>query len=107
MRNLLDVSIEQPRVRAATMAARVGSAPRAVWFTYAVLGALLLAYFASLIVRGPGQSVTLVDGWLVAAFEMVASVLVTMMFQSVAILVVVCVPFVERTILRRPGAAAP
>ena len=57
------------------MAARVGNAPRAVWVAYAVLGALLLAYFASLIVRGPGQSVTLVDGWLVAAFEVVASVL--------------------------------
>jgi diguanylate cyclase (GGDEF)-like protein len=75
MRTLLDVSIEHPRVRAATMAARVGNAPRAVRVAYAVLGTLLLAYFASLIVRGPGQSVTLVDGWLVAAFEVVASVL--------------------------------
>src|SRR5450759_2998474 len=75
MRTLLDVSSAHPRVRAATIAARVGNAPRAVWVTYAALGALLLAYFASLIVRGPGQSVTFVDGWLVAGFEVVASVL--------------------------------
>ena len=39
-----------------------------------------------------------------ASFEMVASVLVTTIFQSVILLIVVSVPFVERTILRRPGA---
>lgn len=39
-----------------------------------------------------------------ASFEMVASVLVTTIFQSVVLLIVVSVPFVERTILRRPGA---
>ena len=38
------------------------------------------------------------------SFEMVASVLVTTMFQSVVLLVVASVPFVERMILRRPGA---
>jgi diguanylate cyclase (GGDEF)-like protein len=39
------------------------------------MGALLLSYFVSLIVRGPDQSVEFVDGWLVAAFEVVASAL--------------------------------
>lgn len=38
------------------------------------------------------------------SFEMVASVLVTTMFQSVVLLIVASVPFVERMILRRPGA---
>ena len=55
------------------MAERIGNAPRAVWATYGVLAALLVVYFASLILRGAGQSVTLVDGWLVAAFEVVAT----------------------------------
>ena len=39
------------------------------------------------------------------SFEMVASVLVTMMFQSVILLIVASVPFVERTILKRPGSS--
>jgi diguanylate cyclase (GGDEF)-like protein len=39
------------------------------------MGTLLVAYFVSLIIRGPDQSSDLVDGWLVAAFEIVASVL--------------------------------
>ena len=39
------------------------------------MGVLLVAYFVSLVVRGPDQSVEFVDGWLVAAFEVVASAL--------------------------------
>ena len=39
------------------------------------------------------------------SFEMVASVLVTSMFQSVVLLIVASVPFVERTILKRPGSS--
>jgi diguanylate cyclase (GGDEF)-like protein len=39
------------------------------------MGTLLVAYFVSLIIRGPDDSSELVDGWLVAAFEIVASVL--------------------------------
>ena len=42
---------------------------------YAVLAVLLVAYLVSLIVRTPDQSVPLVDGWGVAAFEVVASAL--------------------------------
>ncbi|MEA2637954.1 MAG: hypothetical protein QOE18_1011, partial [Chloroflexota bacterium] len=42
---------------------------------YAGLGVLVLAYFVSLLVRGPDQSVPLIDGWGVAAFEVAASVL--------------------------------
>lgn len=40
-----------------------------------------------------------------ASFEMVASVLVTTLFQSVVLLVVVSVFFVERTVLKRPGSS--
>ena len=46
-----------------------------IWVVYGAMGVLLLAYFASLIVRGPDQSVEFVDGWLVAAFEVAASAL--------------------------------
>ena len=42
---------------------------------YAALGILLLAYFISLITRGPAQSVPLIDSWGVAAFEVVVSAL--------------------------------
>ena len=42
---------------------------------YAGLAVLLLGYFVSLLVRGPNQSVALVDGWGVAAFEVAASAL--------------------------------
>ncbi|HSP65492.1 MAG TPA: diguanylate cyclase, partial [Candidatus Deferrimicrobium sp.] len=60
-------------VRAVSPARRVGDAPRAIWTVYGVLAVLLLAYLASLIVRGEDQSVDFVDGWLVAAFEVVVS----------------------------------
>jgi diguanylate cyclase (GGDEF)-like protein len=42
---------------------------------YAGLAVLLFGYFVSLLVRGPNQSVALVDGWGVAAFEVAASAL--------------------------------
>jgi diguanylate cyclase (GGDEF)-like protein len=69
------MSSAAPQVRAASLARRSGDAPRAIWAVYGVMGALLLTYFASLILRRPGQSVEFVDGWLVAAFEVVASAL--------------------------------
>ncbi len=69
------MSSAPPRTRVASIATRVGDAPRAIWAVYGLLGVLLLTYFASLILRGPGQSVELIDGWLVAAFELVASAL--------------------------------
>jgi diguanylate cyclase (GGDEF)-like protein len=42
---------------------------------YGILGLLLLAYVVSEIARSGGQSSELVDGWGVAAFELVASIL--------------------------------
>jgi diguanylate cyclase (GGDEF)-like protein len=44
---------------------------RAVWIAYGVLGALLLAYLGLLIARPADESSTLIDGWLVVAFELV------------------------------------
>ena len=41
------------------------------------------------------------------SFEMVASVLVTSIFQSVILIVVASAPFVERTVLKRPEGPAP
>ncbi len=68
--------ISAPRaVRAARLARRVGDAPSAICAVYAVLAVLLLAYLVSLIVRSEGQSNVFVDGWLVAAFEIVVSCL--------------------------------
>jgi hypothetical protein len=42
---------------------------------------------------------------MMGSFEMVASVLVTSVFQSVVVLVVACAPFVQSTLLRRPGSS--
>src|ERR1035437_4222708 len=42
---------------------------------------------------------------LMGSFEMVASILVTSIFQSIVVLIVACFPFVERTVLRRPPSA--
>ncbi len=42
-------------------------------FAYAGLGLVLVAYLVSLLVRGPTQSIPLLDGWGVSAFELVAS----------------------------------
>jgi diguanylate cyclase len=52
--------LHSPRVR------RIGVA-------YGVLGALLLAYMGLLIARPASDSSTLIDGWLVVAFELVAA----------------------------------
>jgi diguanylate cyclase (GGDEF)-like protein len=48
---------------------------RFIWGAYGVLGAILAAYFASLIIRRTGQTWTWLDGWLVCALEGVAAVL--------------------------------
>ena len=45
------------------------------WLAYAILGTLLIAYLVSLLIRRPDQQWEWLDGWSVAAFEMVASVL--------------------------------
>lgn len=59
-----------------------------LWAVYALMGVLLLGYLASLIARGPGRSSQLLDGWMVAGFEMAAAAL--------------CIP---RGLTRRPGRA--
>jgi diguanylate cyclase (GGDEF)-like protein len=48
---------------------------RVIWAVYGLLGACLLAYVVSEIVRRNGQSSELVDGWGVAAFEILAALL--------------------------------
>jgi diguanylate cyclase (GGDEF)-like protein len=45
---------------------------RLLWAVYGALGALLVVYLVSLLLRGDNSS-ELVDGWLVAAFELVGS----------------------------------
>ena len=44
---------------------------------------------------------------LMGSFEMVASVLVTSIFQSIVVLILASIPFVERTKLNRPEAGPP
>ncbi len=70
-----DVSSAPARIPHPTVPRRLGDAPRAIWAVYAVMATVLFAYCASLILRGPDDSVELVDGWLVAAFELTASLL--------------------------------
>ncbi|MGC9960437.1 MAG: bifunctional diguanylate cyclase/phosphodiesterase [Acidimicrobiales bacterium] len=47
----------------------------ALWCSYSVLGVLLLCYLGVLIERGRGARSTVLDGWGVDAFEIVASLL--------------------------------
>jgi diguanylate cyclase len=49
------------------------SRPRAIWVGYGVLGALLLAYLGLLIARPASASSTVIDGWGVAAFNIVGA----------------------------------
>jgi diguanylate cyclase (GGDEF)-like protein len=51
----------------------IGHDVRAIWFVYASLGVLLLAYLGLLIARPASESSTLIDGWGVVAFNLVAS----------------------------------
>ncbi|HWW09659.1 MAG TPA: EAL domain-containing protein [Candidatus Acidoferrales bacterium] len=48
---------------------------RPIWAAYALLGLLVIAYITGLILRGPDVQWPFVDGWLVASFEFLASVL--------------------------------
>jgi diguanylate cyclase len=66
---------QSPPTRVGTDATRARPALKPVWAAYGLLGALLIAYITGLIVRGPGVEWRFVDGWLVAGFEFVASVL--------------------------------
>jgi diguanylate cyclase len=50
-------------------------AERALRTAYALMALLLVGYLASLIVRGPGRSSELLDGWSVDGFELVAAAL--------------------------------
>ncbi|MEO8897616.1 MAG: bifunctional diguanylate cyclase/phosphodiesterase [Candidatus Dormibacter sp.] len=67
--------IAHPQLRAASVRAQGNPAPLGVRVVYAVLGLVLAAYLVSLLLRDPTQSIHLVDGWGVAAFEVVASAL--------------------------------
>ena len=44
-----------------------------LWTAYGLLGVLLACYLGALILRAPGTSWPLVDGWMVAAFELTAA----------------------------------
>src|SRR5665213_1721724 len=46
-----------------------------IWIAYGLMVIALVAYFVFLIFRGDGQYRSLIDGWLVAGFEVVASVM--------------------------------
>ncbi len=47
---------------------------RGLWIFYGALGAILLSYLVSLPARGNASS-PLIDGWLVACFELLGSML--------------------------------
>ncbi|HUA48829.1 MAG TPA: methyl-accepting chemotaxis protein [Solirubrobacteraceae bacterium] len=59
--------------RAAAQAEKTAAGVKAL---YGVLGLIVLGYAVSLVVRATGSSTTLLDGWGVSSFELVASVLV-------------------------------
>jgi hypothetical protein len=59
-----------------TRAARPEATGAGVTAVYALFGVILVAYAVSLIVRPSGHTTTLVDGWGVASFELLSSLLV-------------------------------
>jgi hypothetical protein len=63
------------RIRGEAPERRRPSAAALLWAAYGVMGLLIAAYAASLLLRGDGQSWPLVDGWLVDAFELLAGVM--------------------------------
>jgi diguanylate cyclase (GGDEF)-like protein len=68
----LDISSPMERVERSS---RVQDMAPKVWITFAVLGVLAIAYLFSLIVRTHDQDWTWLDGWGVAAFEALVSIL--------------------------------
>src|SRR3984893_6438898 len=66
---------QSPPVRVGTSDPPARPRIRPIWAAYSLLGVLVIAYITALILRGPGVEWPFVDGWLVAAFEFLASVL--------------------------------
>src|SRR5580658_831464 len=56
-----------------TLSGSPDRARRMLWIGFGLLGVLLLAYFASLVIRPNGSDWTWLDGWSVVAFEFVGS----------------------------------
>src|ERR1017187_406958 len=71
------VSTAAPRERRAlpTFLRASGPAPRALWVVYAVMATLLAAYIISLMVRSAGDTWPWIDGWGVAAYEIILGLL--------------------------------
>ena len=84
-------------------------------FGAAILGAVLGAFIAWVENRSANNPVLSREGFLVftlflnmaASFEMVASVLVTSIFQSLIPIILACLPFVDRTSSKRPEEETP
>jgi diguanylate cyclase len=75
-----------PQTVVDTPSRRDDSAHKMLWATFGLLGLLLLAYVASLIIRPNGSDWTWLDGWAVAGFECLTSF--------------ICI---ARGLVRRPG----
>ncbi len=68
----MSASVARARTRALSGRGHASGAS-AIWVTYGVLAALLLAYLGYLIARPVSESSTLIDGWLLCAVEIVAA----------------------------------
>src|SRR3984893_5366396 len=66
---------QSPPTRVGTAVVRARPAVKPIWAAYTLLAILVIAYITALILRGPDARWPFVDGWLVAAFEFLASVL--------------------------------
>ena len=75
---------------ASVKALRTEATAKWMWVGYAALGAIIVAYLISLLVRSPAQQWTWLDGWTVCAIEVIASLM--------------CI---TRGLNRHPGRAAP
>jgi diguanylate cyclase (GGDEF)-like protein len=71
-----DVAVlAQPNEVEAVPTSRVQDLSPYAWTAFVVLGAVVLAYLISLVVRGTNDNLTWLDGWTVCAIEGVASII--------------------------------
>ncbi len=71
----ISLGVDGPERRPAWWSCRRYGAERAPWAAYALMALLLAGYLASLIVRAPGRSSELLDGWSVNGFEIAVATL--------------------------------
>src|ERR1700680_4136614 len=69
------MSASAPEAARTALPGRADRARTRIWIVYGLIGGLLAAYLGHLLFRRHDQYSSLIDGWLVAGFEIVVSVM--------------------------------